>query len=136
MIIDTSALVAVANRERGRESIEQALLTEPGIIPAPVLVELARVTALRGNVVDPDTALMMNELLNEGISIEPFTLADARLAEAANVEHGTGNGRGGTLNLLDLMVYGMALRTRRPILCTGRDFAATGIALHPASRIG
>ncbi len=62
-------------------------------------------------------------------------MEDAHLAEAANEAHGTGNHRGGTLNLLDLMVYGMAKRTGRPILCTGRDFAATGIAIHPASRI-
>jgi ribonuclease VapC len=44
------------------------------------------------------------------------------------------NGRGGRLNLLDLMVYAAARRTGLPILCTGADFAASGAAVHPASR--
>ena len=45
-----------------------------------------------------------------------------------------GNSKGGKLNLLDLMVYAVAKRTGRPILCTGRDFASTDADIHPASR--
>ena len=40
----------------------------------------------------------------------------------------------GTLNLLDLMVYAVAKRTERPILCTGKDFTTTDADIHPASR--
>lgn len=36
--------------------------------------------------------------------------------------------------MLDVMVYCLARRLGRPILCTGRDFAATDAAIHPASR--
>lgn len=68
------------------------------------------------------------------LEIEPFTAEDAEIAGEANRAHGKGNGKGGTLNLLDLMVYAMARRLAEPILCTGRDFAATGIDIHPASR--
>ena len=53
---------------------------------------------------------------------------------AANEARGWGNGRGAVLNILDLMVLGCARAVGRPILCTGRDFAAAGVALHPASR--
>lgn len=134
MIVDTSAIVAVAYREEGGDPIQQALLTEAGIIPAPVLVELRRATALEGNLPHPDVDDLLVELLSGSVTIEPFSAADAELAAAAMAPYGRGNGSGGKLNLLDLMVYGMSKRTRRPVLCTGRDFASTDILLHPASR--
>jgi ribonuclease VapC len=56
-----------------------------------------------------------------------------RTAEAHRL-HGLGNGRGGRLNMLDAMVYCGAKRLKRLILCTGRDFASTDAAIHPASR--
>lgn len=68
------------------------------------------------------------------LRVHAFDADDAAVAAEANMAHGTGNGRGGSLNLLDLMVYAVARRLGLPILCTGRDFAATGIDLHPASR--
>jgi len=73
-------------------------------------------------------------MLAGSLSIEPFTPEDAIFSSEANPLYGSGNGRGGTLNMLDLMVYGMARRMERPILCTGKDFAATDIAIHRASR--
>jgi ribonuclease VapC len=135
LIADTSALVAVLREEDGREALRDALLLEEAAIPAPVLVELRRVTARKGNRPHPDTTRLQSELQSHGLSIEPFTSADADSAAAANERYGTGNGRGGTLNLLDLMVYAVAIRTGRPILCTGRDFAATDAPIHPASRL-
>lgn len=73
-------------------------------------------------------------LVGSKFQVEPFTAADAELASRANMEHGAGNGRGGRLNLIDLTVYAVARRLDRPILCTGTDFASTGIAIHPNSR--
>lgn len=134
MIVDTSALVAILREEEGRESLRDALLVEGGLIPSPVLVELRRVTARSGNRLHPDASELLVSLQAERTTIEPFTAEDADLASAANAQYGTGNGRGGRLNMLDLMVYGMARRMERPILCTGKDFAATDIAIHPASR--
>lgn len=60
----------------------------------------------------------------------------ALAAIVGNERYGSGNGSGGLLNLLDLMVYGAAIETGLPILCTGNDFAATDAMIHPASRIG
>lgn len=133
MIVDTSALVAVLRTEVGWEELRAAVVDGGGLIPAPVLVEFARVTALTRNRPHSGAALLI-EIARSRNSIASFTLEDALEAEAANERYGTGNGRGGTLNLLDLMVYGMAKRTGRQILCTGRDFAATDAAIHPASR--
>ena len=78
---------------------------------------------------------MLQNLLAAELQVMTFTSEDATVAAAANMEHGAGNGRGGTLNLLDLMVYAVARRTGLPLLCTGRDFVGTGIELPPASRL-
>jgi ribonuclease VapC len=134
LIVDSSAIVAVIRREDGFRPILEALLTEHGLIPAPALVETHRVTAGAGNELHPGTSAFLAQLEDNGIVVETFTTADAGLAIAANQHYGRGNGRGGRLNMLDLMVYAVAKRTNLPILCTGRDFATTDIAIHPASR--
>jgi ribonuclease VapC len=136
VIVDTSALVALARREDGYEAIRNALLSEAGIIPTPVLVELHRVMAGPGNFPDPQIDQLITVLQGGRIAIAPLSVEAARAAVDANARYGTGNGRGGTLNMLDLMVYGAAVTSGRPILCTGRDFAATDAAIHPASRPG
>jgi len=136
LIVDTSALVAVVRGEKGNERILAALLEDEGLIPTPVLVEFERVTALEGNAPDPDARELLRLLFNGRLAPAPFSAADALIAADANARHGSGNARGGKLNLLDLMVYAVAVRTDRPILCTGKDFGSTGIELHPATRTG
>lgn len=136
MIIDTSALIAIVRMEPGYEILLEAALSETGLIPSPVLVEFGRVTSLAGNHPSADADMILATLLGERSHIEPFGEEDARLAAAANAQWGSGNGRGGPLNLLDLMVYAVARRTDRPILCTRRDFAVTDAAIHCASRVG
>ena len=37
--------------------------------------------------------------------------------------------------MLDLMVYGMAKWMALPILCTGKDYSANDIGIHPVSRL-
>ncbi|KPF65679.1 hypothetical protein IP88_13335 [alpha proteobacterium AAP81b] len=134
MIIDTSALVAVGWAEAGYAPIFEALLAGNGLIPAPVQVEFRRVTALPGNQPDPLVDGFLVTLFAAGVQVIPFDAAAADAAVAANARFGSGNGRGGPLNLLDLMVYGIAKARGLPILCTGKDFAATDALLHPASR--
>lgn len=134
MIVDTSALVAVLRREEGYEPILDALVRDESLIPAPVLLEFARVAAGVGNSPDPQAEALIDTLLGAQASVLPFETEAARHAAEANAAHGRGNGRGGLLNILDLMVLGCARAEGRPILCTGRDFAASGADLHPASR--
>lgn len=78
----------------------------------------------------------MTELFSGKLRLLPFGRPEAEAAAAANAVYGIGNVRGGSLNLLDLMVYASARVLERPILCTGRDFSATDAAIHSASRIG
>ncbi|HZF96493.1 MAG TPA: type II toxin-antitoxin system VapC family toxin [Allosphingosinicella sp.] len=135
MIVDTSALVAAATGESGADLLKRAMLTG-GRIPAPTLVEYRRVMTRRGSRAAPEAEAFLQNLLSGELIVEPFTAEDAVIASEANVEYGAGNGRGGRLNLLDLMVYATARRLGLPILCTGTDFASTGIPIHPASRLG
>lgn len=133
MIVDTSAMIALVQREPGSRRIAEAIADEAGRIPAPVIVEFQRVVTARGSRQAPQAQALLSELLAE-LEIEPFTAEDAEVASAANLLYGAGNGRGGRLNLVDLMVYAVAKRLRAPILCTGTDFASTDAAVHPAGR--
>ena len=130
-IVDTSALVAIVKGEPGSPALETALLGGVAGLPAPALVEFERVVGLAGNRPDPRARAMLDAL---GIEILPFTAAAADAAVVASEDFGSGSGRGGPLNLLDLMVYAVAKVDSLAILCTGKDFAATDAVLHPASR--
>ena len=136
MIIDTSALVAALKEEPGFKRLLEIFAGGTGIIPAPVLVEFERVTALPGNRPDPLARLLIDRLISFGVTIAAFEHQAAMATADANEIYGSGNGRGLTLNLLDLMVYGAAQVANLPILCTGNDFAATDALIHPASRVG
>jgi ribonuclease VapC len=132
VIVDTSALVAVARGEPGGEALKDAI-GGGGLVPAPVIVEYRRVMSRRGAREGQSSEAVLAKLLVR-LAVEPFTADDAEIAAVANVEYGSGNGRGGKLNLLDLMVYATARRLGLPILCTGGDFASTDAQVHPASR--
>lgn len=135
MIVDTSALIAIMKRETGFDALLRACVDEGGMVPAPVLAEFERVVSGRADIdAEGARATLAWLLARAPLRVLPFDEVHARVAAQANARHGTGNGRGGTLNLLDLMVYACAQVEGRPVLCTGRDFAATDAALHPASR--
>lgn len=134
MIVDTSALVAIHLREAGWEMLREALAEQEAVLPAPVVVEFHLVTSLASNDPDPDAEILLSTLLARSCRVASFSNEDAALSAEAHRLHGRGNGRGGKLNMLDLMVYCMAKRLGHPILCTGRDFASTDAQIHPASR--
>jgi ribonuclease VapC len=131
LIVDTSALVAIGRGEAGADELLAVLTHQAFGLPAPALVELHRVMAIAGNRPDPELVALLAEL---DPLIIPFGIDAAAAAVTANEVYGSGNGRGGPLNMLDLMVYATAKVMRLPILCTGKDFAATDAILHPASR--
>lgn len=132
MIVDTSALVAIAQDERHSVQLRLAI-ADGGSVPAPVLVEFRRVVSGRGSHRAFEAEQTLGELLQR-LRVEAFTAEDAEIAAHANIMYGRGNGRDGRLNLVDLMVYATARRLGMPILCAGTDFASTDSAIHPASR--
>ncbi len=136
IVADTSAIMAVCLREVGWSSIEDALFDNRCAIPAPVIVEFTQVaTGRRGGKHIPVSEFMAALLSAPKIEITPLGADEATLASSAVTTYGKGRGSRAQLNVVDLMVYGIAKRLRAPILCTGRDFADTDIAIHPASRL-
>jgi ribonuclease VapC len=137
LIVDTSALVAVVYHEQGAEEFIAALSREStnAHLLAPVLVELHRVVSVTGNRPNPNALAIVKWLEEEGAQFVSFSNTMAVEAVSANERFGSGNGKGGKLNLLDLMVYAAAKTLDVPILCTGKDFVRTDAKIHPASRI-
>jgi ribonuclease VapC len=134
MIVDTSAIMAVSLKEEGYSAILDAMLDGDGYFPSPVLLEYRRALWSHGEDVRRDGEDLLQHLLHAGNCVEGFSPLDAQTASIANVAYGKGNGDGGKLNFGDLMVYAVARRLDLPVLCTGRDFVSTDIAIHPASR--
>ena len=111
-------------------------LAEPGVvIPAHVLTELNLTTANRGQPIIAAADALVADLIKRGAEIAPFSHRHAEITRAARERYGKGNGSGGLLNFGDLMVYAIARDRGELMLCTGRDFASTDLALHPASRL-
>lgn len=135
MIIDTSALVAVASMEPGWQTVLEGLVSAPCIIPAPVLTELALLFGGRLKLHRQEADRTLSELLANGARVVAFEYRHAEITATARMLYGKGNGSGGLLNFGDLMVYAIAKQTGLPLLCTGSDFASTDLVLHPASRI-
>jgi ribonuclease VapC len=133
LIVDTSALVAVARKEPESEPLKRAMLLG-GLVPAPVVFEYHRVMSRRGSQPSGPAEAFLQNLIAAELTIVSLDETDAGHAARANRDHGLGNGGGGRLNLVDLMVYAVARRLDQPILCTGTDFAATDAPIHPGSR--
>ncbi len=134
VIVDTSALAAIAFEEPGADALLDALLSERGLLPAPAQTEFQRVAALRGVGFDGIAAELLDKLETAGLEVVPCDRTHAAIAARAHAKYGKGNGIGGLLNLLDLMVYAVAKDRGMPILFAGRDFTSTDVAVHPASR--
>jgi len=134
MIVDTSAMIAALLQEDGCEAILDALEDEQSYVPAPALAEYWTVASgARLNVAD-EAAALFTEWRDGGLTVLPFNEAHALKVREALPFYGKGNGSGGSLNLLDLMVYAVAKERGEPLLCTGKDFITTDLELHPASR--
>jgi ribonuclease VapC len=126
VVIDSSALLAIALDEREREVyLAKISLDARPIIAAANYVESAIVvTARRG----PAAAARLRMLLDEaGIDIAPV---DEQLAQAA-IEAFDRFGKGrhpAALNFGDCFAYALAAATGEPLLYKGDDFAKTDIA--------
>ena len=135
MIVDTSALTAIAIGESGWEGLRLALVSAPCVIPATALTEFQLVTQSRMDHVAQAARELIAELAATGLEVAAFEKRHADITALARERYGKGNGRGGLLNFGDLMVYAVTKDRGEPLLCTGRDFASTDIVIHPASRL-
>lgn len=126
VIVDSSALVAIARNEPDIERFVRALTdaTRP-LISAATYVETAVVVEGSRRL---DEVRLFDEAFAEfGISIEPFTEAHALGARAAYRRFGKGSGHRARLNLGDCFAYALAKATGEPLLFKGDDFGHTDI---------
>ena len=123
MIIDPSAIVAVLTREpdgmRFRDAIYDARTVG---LSAAGLVEVGVVLDNRGLAAELDQFLAWCEA-----TIEPVTVAQARLARWAHTRFGRGSGHPARLNYGDCFSYALAMDKREPLLFKGNDFSETDV---------
>lgn len=130
MILDSSALVAIALREPMHDRLLDAIAVEPrGIsIGAPTLVETTIVLSAR---LDRDARGIVGRLLLEGdIGLVPFTDAHYGTAMDAWLRYGRGR-HAAALNFGDCLAYATARLADDPLLFTGDDLARTDVQVVP-----
>jgi len=128
MVIDTSALIAIALREPPRQALLDAIETAARrMISAVSLLEAGMVLRARLG----ETALpWLHQLVEElGSEVVPFDEIQARVAIAAFGRFGKGMGHRAQLNFGDCAVYALAGTRAEPVLATGNDFAATDLTV-------
>ena len=128
MVVDTSALIAIALGEPGRERLLDALEPERHrIVSSMSLLEAGMVLRAR---LGPTAPALLYQLVAELVSeVVPFDDLQARLAIAAFGRFGKGMGHRAQLNFGDCAVYALAAIRGEPVLATGNDFAATDLTV-------
>lgn len=127
MVIDTSAVLAWLKQEPERERIVAALEAHPVCrISAVSLLEAHIVVRAREH---PTMLTKLHRFIEEiGAVVMPFDEQQARLADAAFVRYGKGQGHPAQLNLGDCAVYALAKAVGEPLLFVGQDFSQTDVA--------
>jgi ribonuclease VapC len=129
MVVDTSALIAIAWGEPERERFQNGLEREPvRLISAASVVEASIVVMCRAGRSAAAPAIdNLNQLIDQlGLEIEPVTPQQMRLAQLAYQTYGKGLHAAG-LNFGDCFAYALAKATGRPLLFKGSDFAKTDL---------
>lgn len=132
LAVDTSALVSVLLGEPARAQIVDALTTHRGlVVSAASLLEASMVMLNRKGAVGES---QVDELCADSgiitMPVDNYHLAAARDAFAR-----FGKGRHpAALNFGDCFSYALAAHFDVPLLCTGDNFARTGLRVLPTAR--
>ena len=127
MILDSSAVVAIAMREPGFEDLLTRLSRAQSVgIGVPTLTETAIVLSAR---ISRDARGVVARFLQEGnISAVPFGDAHFGVAVDAWLRYGKSH-HPAALNFGDCLAYAVAKVADQPLRCTGDDFSKTDLAL-------
>ena len=127
MILDTSAVVAIALQEPDHESLLDKLSAATTVgIGVPTLAETAIVLSAR---LGSDARPLLSRFLFEGsIAAVPFGEAHFSAAVGAWLRYGRGRHAAG-LNFGDCLTYATASMAGEPLLCTGEDFPQTDLPM-------
>ena len=127
MILDSSAIVAIATEEPGCLDLIDKLDSASSVgIGAPTLVETAMV--LRSRLASEPRAFLERFLSEWSVTVVPFGEAHWKVAADAHTRFGRGRHKA-ALNFGDCLSYATAKLAGMPLLCTGRDFAKTDVAV-------
>lgn len=122
MVVDTSALMAILEKEPAGRDLSAALSSAPRLlISAATLAESLIVAHGRG--VGEEMAALLRSLQ---IEVVPVTEAAARRAAEAYARWGKGL-HPTALNYGDCFAYGLARAENLPLLYIGDDFARTDV---------
>jgi ribonuclease VapC len=128
MVIDTSALAAIAFGEPERAKFLEAILADQRtLVSAATMLETGIVIEGRqGEAAGREFDLFA---VRSGLQIVPFDAEQADLARSAWRKYGKGR-HPAALNFGDCFSYALAQSTGEPLLAKGTDFAQTDIAIH------
>lgn len=124
MIVDASAVIAVLAREAGSERIVDAMVATRSRMSVANWLEAAIVADHRPSLAPDDLDVAIESL---GITLEPVTAEQARVARAAYRRFGRGSGHPAKLNYGDCFAYALSVLSGEPLLYVGDDFAATDV---------
>ena len=125
MIVDSSALLAVLNRESDADLFQDAMLTaSPCRMSVAKVLEVSIVVEGRGGA---EAGRELDAFL-ERAEIEPAPVTAEELEAARQAWRRFGKGRHpAALNFGDCFAYALAQTTGEPLLFKGEDFARTDI---------
>ncbi|MGQ3215945.1 MAG: type II toxin-antitoxin system VapC family toxin [Shinella sp.] len=126
MVIDTSAIVAIALDEPDALTFEERIADDPvRLISAATVLEAAMVLETRlGEAGGSELDLWLHKI---GAEIVPVSPGDADQARRAWRRYGKGRHPAG-LNYGDCFSYALAFMTGEPLLFKGNDFSQTDIS--------
>lgn len=126
MIIDASAIVAIALNETTAEELLTAIVDSGSPrISASSFLEACIVIDSRRN---PAAGRRLDDLVRTAdIQVVAFTADQARIARQAYRDYGRGSGHAANLNFGDCFSYALAAAEREPLLFVGDDFGHTDI---------
>jgi ribonuclease VapC len=127
VILDTSAILAVAVQEPGYEDLVAKMVTAEALgVGVPTLTEAGIVLSAR---LSEDARGLLSRFLMEG-SIETITFTEAHFGVAVGAWLRFGRGRHpAALNFGDCLSYATARLAGQPLLCIGEDFPKTDLQL-------
>lgn len=127
MIVDTSALIALLQREPTADAVSDALAAAGAVaISAATLIEAAIVA---DGSRDPVRSARFDAIIDAlDVEIVPVSGAHVDLARRAFREFGRGSGHPARLNFGDCFSYALARERGEDLLYIGDDFAHTDLS--------
>ncbi len=129
MVLDTSALIAILQREPTAERLLAAVEADQlRLISAATVVEASLVVLGRfGEAGDPQLDRLLRTL---GAEIVPVGEEQALLAREAALRFGRGR-HPAALNFGDCFAYALSVARAEPLLFVGNDFSQTDVEVCP-----